>query len=80
MRYTQIMTGYKPILYFLVGIVAIVMIIKTVIAMSEFISVRRYIKMEMKRSGSREEYLYWKKRMRSLYKSYIPFSSKKTGK
>ena len=80
MRYMEIMTGYKPTLYFLVGIVALVMMIKTIIALSEFLSVRKYIKMEMKRSGSREEYLYWKKRMRSLYKSYIPFSSKKTGK
>jgi len=76
----EIMTGYKPILYFLAGIVVLVMMIKTIIALSEFLSVRKYIKMEMNRSSSREEYLYWKKRMRSLYKSYIPSRSKKSGK
>ena len=77
MKYTQIMTGYGPVLYLLGGIVALTVIIKATIALSEFLAIRKYIRMEMKRSGSREEYKYWKNRMRSLYKSYIPIIPKK---
>ena len=32
-----------------------------------------YIKMEMKRSFSEDEYLYWKSELKHLYLKYIPF-------
>ena len=37
-----------------------------------FIEERNYIKMEMKRSED-EEYYHWKRKLKRLYLSYIPF-------
>lgn len=34
---------------------------------------RRYIKMEIKRSFEQQERLYWKKELKRLYLSHIPF-------
>lgn len=33
---------------------------------------RQYIKMEIKRSCSKQEYKYWKKEMKKLYRKSIP--------
>ena len=79
MSYAQIMMEYRPIWYLLIGIVAITLIIKTAMALLEFVEVRKYIKMEIKRSSSDAEVRYWKKRMRRLYKSYIPKIFRKRG-
>ena len=77
MEYAQIVTGYRPILYLLISIVAITLIIKATMALIEFLGVRKYIKMEIERSSSDAEIQYWKRRMKRLYKSYIPKIFKK---
>lgn len=39
-----------------------------------FLYNRNYIKLEMNRAGSKQEYHYWKKELRKLYlKSFLPF-------
>lgn len=44
-------------------------------AVAPFVKRRKYIKMEMKRSNG-EKYYYWKRELRKLYISRIPFMNK----
>lgn len=41
---------------------------------------RAYIKMEMNRAFDEKEYRYWKRQLKKLYISYIPFVGSKLAK
>ena len=45
--------------------------------LAPFLRAREEIKMEMNRSFSEKEYLYWKSELKSLWRRYVPFFKKK---
>lgn len=73
MNYINMSAAYMPIIYLIAIMLIIALVIKGVKAIVEFVSIRNQIKMEIQRSYSTDEKLYWEKQMKRLYKSYIPF-------
>ena len=45
--------------------------------LAPFLRAREEIKMEMNRSFSEKEYLYWKSELKGLWRRYVPFFKKK---
>ena len=58
-----------------IGVIAIIILLAGLFInfFLQFSEARRYIKMEMNRAMSENEYKRWKKELRKLYLSAIPF-------
>lgn len=59
-------------IYIILCLVAIVIIALTITVIMPFFANRRYIKMEMQRAASEDEYLFWKHKLKRMYVKSIP--------
>lgn len=65
----------KSIILVVMGLLAVVVIVRITDFFSEFIRHRRYLRMELHRSANREEAFYWRRELRCQMLCLIPFVS-----
>ena len=72
----------ENLLYILIILLIALFLILTlcICVIKPFCETRNYIKMEMQRADDKDEYLHWKRELKTLYIAHIPLLGRVLGK